>query len=141
MEVQERLLQRAKPAQPHLRRRESVHPCDHADAAFGRVCLKAPGADLLWSRNNRLVDDADRNRRGGIECARDLLRVRFDSRKNAGAVKPLAPCEQPRLVLLKLRHSLSTDAPGTLGIRLPTSSIRLQQNGIAVNNLLRVAKN
>ena len=37
VEMEQRLLQRTQPGDPHLRRREGVHPCDHADARVRRV--------------------------------------------------------------------------------------------------------
>ena len=63
VQVQQRLAERLEPADPHLRRREGVHPRDHADAAVVVAGVEAGPADGVGGGQDRLEDDADRQRR------------------------------------------------------------------------------
>ena len=75
VQVEEGLAQQRQPADPHLRRRERVHPRDQADARFRCVRLEAQPADRLGARHHRGLDDPDRDRLGAVQRGGDLASV------------------------------------------------------------------
>ena len=83
VQVQHRLLQRAQAADPHLRRRERVHPQDHAGAAGVAVGLEQRGADLVRRRQQALEHHRQRHLRRRVE--RLGHRLRHSARRCAAA--------------------------------------------------------
>ena len=105
MQVKQRLLQRVKAGNPHLGRREGVHPRNHADTALRRVCLQEELTDRLGSGDNWLEDNLDRNRFRGLERGRDRLGMVGDPAERIIAVKLLAAGDEPNFESTKrLRH-------------------------------------
>ena len=97
VEMEQRLLQRAQPGDPHLRRREGVHPCDHADARVRRVRVERGAPDRARARGDLPVHDAHRNVRLRVEAGGDLSRMRLDLPKRRRPVHLLAPGHEPDL--------------------------------------------
>ena len=71
VQVEQRLLQRVDPVDPHLRRGERVHPRDHADAGAIRIGLEDPSVDRRRFGEHRLELDREGDRRGGVELLDD----------------------------------------------------------------------
>ena len=110
-----------EPGDPHLRGRERVHPGDHADAGLGGVRLEADLADRLRVLDDRPVGDAHRDRRLGVERARDLSRVLVDLPEHLVPVELLAPGQEPDLAVAERlrRHRGDPDRGRSLLIGFP----------------------
>jgi hypothetical protein len=116
----ERLLQRLESADPHLGRREGVHPSDQTDALGRGGRLKAKLADCFRRSENRLEHDADGNLAGTIQRFRNRLGVLGHLAQRFFAVEMLASRNEPDFVLLQIDHS-ACSPKGRL-----TRAIRLQ---------------
>ena len=97
VQVEEGPLQGPESRDPHLRGRERVHPCDHADAAGARAGLDDHGVDRLGRGRDGLSDDSHGNLDGLVESGGDLRRVRLDGAELLGAVHVLAAADEPGL--------------------------------------------
>ena len=111
VQVQQRLLQGIEPADPHLGRREGVHPRDHADDLVGAVGLEREALDRVALLEHRLPDDRDRDVAAGPEGRRDLLRLLRHLGEGLGAVEVLAAREEPDLA----RVQVGDDRAGHFG--------------------------
>ena len=120
VQVQEGPLEGGEPGDPHLRRRERVHPGDHADAARARVGLDEHGPDRLRRRRDRLADDAHR----------DLgLRRRARRRSRRACASTLRSCSAPYMCWLPQTNQASRcpSASGAIArdlVELPADSSR-----------------
>ena len=99
VEVDERLAQVGQPADPHLCRRERVHPGDDADAGRVGVGVAEDGGDRLGRRDDGLRDDPDRHGARLVEAAGDVPGVLVDLPQDGLAVQVLAARHEPRLQL------------------------------------------
>jgi hypothetical protein len=121
VQVEERLRQCRQTTDPHLGRRERVHPGDHADAGGRGVRLEAQPADRLRALDDRSVENADGDRGGRVERTGDLARVRVDLSQRLVAVEVLAAGCEPDLELLERLHeassSLAMAAPSLVSSR------------------------
>ncbi len=59
VQMEQRLAQLVEPVDPHLRRRERVHPRDHADAPIVGVGIEAGTADRRRAGEHRLPHERD----------------------------------------------------------------------------------
>ena len=131
VEVQEGLLERREAADPHLGRREGVHPEDEPDAACGGVGLGEEGGDLVRRLDDGLEDDAAGDAGRLVERGRDRLRVVRDLLQRLRPVQVLAAGDEPDFGLLQVgdhvgppagarRPRLSiTEASGRMGAQAP----------------------
>ena len=95
VQVQQRLRQGPQPGDPHLGRRERVHPRDDPDAARVRVRLQADPLDGLRRRQHRLGRHAHRDGRRIREPSDDLGRLLLDRPKRILPIQALAPGQEP----------------------------------------------
>jgi hypothetical protein len=103
VQVQQRRVQCVQAGDPHLRRRERVHPRDHPDGALHRG-VATHAQDLLARGEHRLPDHPDGDLRRLVELAGDLARLPGDLVQRLLAVQPLAAGEEPDLALGIGRH-------------------------------------
>ena len=98
VQVQERLGQRRQAADPHLGRREGVHPQDQPGAGGGRVGLQQEGADFLGPGQDGLAHQGQRQGARRTEFRDDLLRIGGDLPERLLAVEVLAAGDVPDFV-------------------------------------------
>ncbi len=103
VQVQQRLLQRRQARDPHSGGRERVHPRDHADAVIRAVRGQDLPADPVGLGDDRLVDDAYRNRVDPVERRCELRGVLGDVLQDLVPVERLTPGEEPELQLVEPR--------------------------------------
>ena len=99
VEVDQRLAQVAEAGDPHLGRRERVHPGDDADAVGRAVGLAQDRGDAVRRRDDRLGDDRDRDLGRLVEARGDRPSVLADALQDRLAVQVLAARHEPRLEL------------------------------------------
>ena len=104
VQVQDRLGQGRQPADPHLGRRERVHPQDDAAAGGRRRRLQAERADLLRPRDDRLEHDRGRELARCVQPGHHLLRVRRHLFQRGLAVQVLAAGHVPELDRFQVLH-------------------------------------
>ena len=75
VQVQQRRAQRVEAGDPHLGRRERVHPGDHADDRVVGVGLERGAADRVGRPSARASRRASPARRASVEHPGDLLRT------------------------------------------------------------------
>ncbi len=75
VEVEEGLLQGLEPLDPHLRRREGVHPGDDSHALLVVVGGLHHGLDLLAGIGRALIDNLHGNDAGGVQALDHFLAV------------------------------------------------------------------
>ncbi len=102
VQVHEGLVQRGQAGDPHLGRRERVHPGDDADAVGGGVGLHADVMDGLRRGHDRLEDDLDRDLLGTGKPLRDLSGVLIHLLEGLGAIKVLASRHKPQFQFLQV---------------------------------------
>ena len=95
VEMQERLLKGVEPADPHLRRRERVHPENEAGAIVVRIRLHAEFRDLVGRGQERLEDGFQRQFRRVGERAGDVARIGGDPLQGTRAVEMLGAANEP----------------------------------------------
>ena len=105
VEVQERLLEGREPADPHLGRREGVHPGDQPDAGIAGVGLLAEALDLVRTGQDGLDHHLDRDVARGIKAGRDPQRMLGDGLERVGAVQMLRSGDEPDLVGADIEHA------------------------------------
>ena len=105
VQVQQRLGQGVQAGDPHLRGAERVHPRDDAEHVVAAVGLEHRAADGGGVLEDGLPDDVRRDRVGGVEQARDLLRLLGYLAQGLLAVEVLAAGEEPDLAVgVRLAH-------------------------------------
>ena len=94
VQVQERLLQRLQPGDPHLGRREGVHPADDPDAGVVGAGVQAGAPDAvgvvtvgLWTISTGI--------RRSLEAGHDVRRLLGDVAQRLFAVEVLAARQEP----------------------------------------------
>src|SRR5690349_12498027 len=107
MEMEKGLGEEAQAAQPHLGRREGVHPADDAHAAWRGVRVGAESRDRIRGRQNRLGYDAERNARTSPQFLGDLAGVSGNRFQGLTAVQMLAARDKPKLHRFKIDHRSS----------------------------------
>ncbi len=95
VEMDERLPEHREAANPHLRRREGVHPEDEPCAIRIAVCFEAEAANLVGRRQERLERNVQRDAVRGVQGLCDRSGVGGDLLERAGAVKMLAAGDEP----------------------------------------------
>ena len=95
VQVQERLLQRLRPAIHILAGRERVHPGDQADAGSGRIGLQAQRAGCLRAVSTGLKTTRTGIARRSVEGRRDRARVLGDRLQRLRAIEVLAAGDEP----------------------------------------------
>ena len=95
MQVGQRLDEGRQSGDPHLGRRERVHPGDHADAIRRGIGVAADTEDRLGGRDDRLEHDAAGQSRGAIESLDQAAAVVGHLAKGRLAVEMLAAGEKP----------------------------------------------
>ena len=120
MQVDEGLLEDVQAADPHLGRRERVHPENQPGAILVGVRLLAQFDDLIRGGEQRLVHDLERQFRRSVEPAGDIARVGGDLLQRPGAIEVLRSAHEPDFGIGKLEHwRLSSSwGSGTLGSRV-----------------------
>ena len=108
VEVEERLLQGGQPGDPHLRRRERVHPGDHPDAAVGGIGVPAELQDRVRTDGRRLLHDPDGDRAEPVERQRELRGVVGDLAEVVLSVQRLAAGDEPHLARVEPRELTRT---------------------------------
>ena len=98
VQVQQRLAQDAQAGDPHLRRRERVHPRDQPDHVVVRIRLEHHAADGVRIGQDRLPLDGDRYVRGLGQLRGDLLGLRGHLAQRVFAVQRLASGQEPDAV-------------------------------------------
>jgi hypothetical protein len=98
VQVQQRLGEDAQAGDPHLGRREGMHPEDQADAVVGGVRLQAEAADRLGRRRRLAQHDAHRHGVRPLQRGRDLARVGRDRGEHLLAIHLLTAGDEPKLV-------------------------------------------
>jgi hypothetical protein len=73
VQVEQRLLQRVEAGDPHLGRRERVHPRDHAHALRGAVDVQHLAVDRPGVEQHRLPHDAHGQVAHGGQAVHDAL--------------------------------------------------------------------
>src|SRR5439155_1053156 len=97
VQVQQRLLQRGQARDPHLRRRERVHPGDDSDATVVRVCLEAGASDCVRRGQYRAAGHPDRNRVRRGESVDDACRLFI-----APASAAVTPVRTKRIIRVRM---------------------------------------
>ena len=97
VQVQQRLAERLKTADPHLRGGERVHPRDQADARVIGVGVEAEPPDGRRVGEHRLPHHADHDLRRGVERLRDHLGLAGHLAQGLLAIKALAARDEPDL--------------------------------------------
>ena len=100
--MEQRLGQRLEAADPHLGRREGVHPGHEADALRRGVGFEHRLPNGIRRGEHRLHDDADRNVGRGVESRGDLAAMFGDRAERLFAIQMLAAGQQPNLELLQV---------------------------------------
>ena len=95
VQMRERLLQDVEAADPHLRRREGVHPEDQAGAIGIGIRLEAQIGDLVGRGQQRLEHRLQRQRFRLGEAGGDLLGVGGDLFERSRAIEVLRPANEP----------------------------------------------
>jgi len=95
VEMSERLLQRVEAADPHLRRREGVHPQDQARAIGIGIGFEAQLENLVGRGQQRLEHGLERQLFRFGERAGDLLGVGGDLLERSRPVEVLRPADEP----------------------------------------------
>ena len=108
MQVEERLLEATQAGDPHLGRRERVHPGDEADARVARIRLLAQPPDLVGAGQDRLDDDLDRDPGRCVERSRDRRGVLGHGRERLRTVEVLRSGDEPDFVGADVRHLAGT---------------------------------
>ena len=97
VQVEERLAQGVEAVDPHLGRRERVHPADQADARVIGVGVEHHPADRVGRGQDGLPHDADREVRVSCQRLGHLARLIGDLLERLLAVEALASGEEPDL--------------------------------------------
>jgi hypothetical protein len=95
--MDERLAECGQAGDPHLGRRERVHPGDHTDAVRRGIRLAQDGRNLVRGGDHGLGHDPHRDRFRFGEPGRDPRGVAGDLVQGGLAVEVLAPGHEPRL--------------------------------------------
>jgi hypothetical protein len=95
VQVQERLAQRVQATDPHLRRREGVHPDDDADAVVVRRGVQHRAPDLVGGEDDGLPDQLDGGLQPVGELPDHLPRLLGDLIERLGPVQRLAAGHEP----------------------------------------------
>ncbi len=104
VEVEQWPLEAPQAGDPHLGRRERVHPRHESDAVGRCVGLHHQGADLVGAREDRLDDDPGRDRRSGVQPGRDLARITGDRGEGFRSVEVLAAGDEPDFGCREIEH-------------------------------------
>ena len=107
VQVQDGFGERLQTGNPHLGRREGVHPEHQTDAILGVVGFAAERANGVRRGHHRLEDHAHRDRFLGIEIGGDLLRVDGDLRQGLFSVEVLTARDEPDFQILDMFHLFS----------------------------------
>ena len=94
VQMEERLAEGLEPGDPHLGRRERVHPRDDADARIVALRVQARAPDAIGALHDERAVDADRDRRRGREAGHDRPGLLLDAREGLLAVQVLAAREE-----------------------------------------------
>ena len=97
VEMDHGLAQVGQAANPHLGRREGVHPGDDPDTRFGRVGLGQHPGDLVRGRHHALGHDPDRDVGGFVKAHGDLPGIVLDRAQDVRTVQVLAARGKPYL--------------------------------------------
>ena len=98
VQVQHRLLQHRQPGDPHLGRRERVHPRDHADASVVGIGLEDQAADGVGAGEHRLPQHLDEVSADALERVRDAPGLVRDLVQRLRPVQALAAGQEPDLL-------------------------------------------
>jgi hypothetical protein len=95
VQMEKRLPQQIQSADPHLRRRERVHPQDQPRARCRGIGFDTQRRDLVGRRQQLFENNLVRNARRGTERRGDFLRIFRDLLERAGAVEVLGAGNEP----------------------------------------------
>jgi hypothetical protein len=112
VQVQQRLAQRGQPGDPHLGRRERVHPRDHAQAGVVGVGLQAHPADRAGVGEHRLPHHLPPDLARAVELLGDLLGLPGDLAEHILTVEVLAAGQKPQLA----RHGPDVHGVTSFGV-------------------------
>ena len=95
MEVEERLLKRLKTLNPHLCRRECVHPCDNTNTLL--VVIRSLHDSLYFGRRIccAFINNLNRNDSTIVESIDHLFRVTINNFYCFASIKKLCACYEP----------------------------------------------
>ena len=106
MQVEQWLLERDEPRDPHLRGREGVHPGDHADAPVRAVRRQDLPADAVGVYQDGLMDDTNRDCVNVVERSCELCRIGRHLPEDRVPVQGLAAGEEPDLEIVQRSRSV-----------------------------------
>ena len=104
VQVEERLLEATQAGDPHLGRRERVHPGDEPDACVARIRLLAQPPDLVREGQDGLDHHLDRDPGSSVERSRDRRGMLGDGRERLRTVEVLRSGDEPDFVGADVRH-------------------------------------
>ena len=110
VEVEQGLLELLQAVNPHLGRREGVHPGHDADALLVVVGLLHHVLDLLGTVDRSLVDNLDGYDALVVQAVNHLLRVSVDNLHGLASIEQLCASHPPNLKLFKCFHHNSSIA-------------------------------
>ena len=101
MQVEQWLLERDEPRDPHLRGREGVHPGDHADAPVRAIRRQDLPADAVGICQDGLMHDTNRECVNGVERSCKLCRIGRHLPEDRVPIQGLAAGEEPDLEIVQ----------------------------------------
>ncbi len=104
VQMQKGLRQRLQPRNPHLCRRERVHPQDQPRTLFRHIRVSTEPADLIRRRQHRFEHDCCRDARLCAQRGRNRLRVLRHPLQRSRPIQVLAPRAKPNFQRLQIRH-------------------------------------
>jgi hypothetical protein len=104
VQMRERLLQDVEAADPHLRRREGVHPQNQAGAIGIGIRVETQLRDLVGRRQQRLEHGLQRQLLRFGEAGGDLLGVGGDLLERPRPVEMLRPADEPDFRVGEVDH-------------------------------------
>ena len=125
VEMEERLLEQVEATNPHLRRREGMHPQDKAGAVRVGGRIGADFRDLIGRRGDELEHGLERKGGRRRELGGDLGGVACDLFERPGPVQMLRAADEPDLWRSEIDHFPTPHLWTAIAFTLPRRAQRI----------------